>query len=222
QLYLGRYRVLYSALAKKTNAYWITGSIYERMPSGKYRNRAYIFKPDGSFVYQDKIHLTAYEKTSGIIESGEKLTVVATPWGNLGVLICYDSEFPALGHALGKAGVDLIAVPSCTETLHGALRIQISCQARALEQSVYVINACLVGECPYSEMIDVSTGHSGVFAPMDEPFPADGILAQAQTTKPELIICELDFEPLRALRQGGGAVHNYLDGHTQCSVEVLD
>ncbi len=63
----------------------------------------------------------------------EGLKAFETSIGKLGILICYDNEFPMLGRRLAEMGVELVLAPSCTDTLAGSYRVRIGAQARALE-----------------------------------------------------------------------------------------
>jgi predicted amidohydrolase len=74
-------------------------------------NRARFFAPDGSRAYQDKQIMTRFERYEWGIVSGEGLRVFETALGRLGILICYDAEFPLLARALVEAGIDILMVP---------------------------------------------------------------------------------------------------------------
>ena len=98
-----------------------------------------------------------------------------TALGRIGVLICYDSEFPLLARAQIEAGAQLLLVPSCTDSLHGYWRVRLAAQARALEGQCYAIQAPLVGNAEWSPAIDINRGAAGIFGPPDGAFPDDGI-----------------------------------------------
>lgn len=115
-------------------------------PDGKFRNRAWLFGPDGLIGYQDKQIMTRFEREQWNIDAGiEGLKAFATPIGRLGILICYDNEFPMLGRRLAELGVELVLAPSCTDTLAGAYRVRIGAQARALENQYAVLSAPTAG-----------------------------------------------------------------------------
>ena len=98
-----------------------------------------------------------------------------TPLGKLGILICYDNEFPMLAHmALPNKGVELILAPSCTDTLAGAYRVRIGAQARALENQIAVLASPTVGTAPWSPAQWTKTAAAPPFTcPPDYGMPAD-------------------------------------------------
>ena len=91
-------------------------------------NRAMLFAPEGQNGHQDKQIMTRWERDPWGIRPGGPLHLFNTALGKIGVLICYDSEFPLLGRALSEA--DMILVPSCTEALSGYWRVRIGAMAR--------------------------------------------------------------------------------------------
>ncbi|WP_375230374.1 carbon-nitrogen hydrolase family protein [Roseobacter sp. S98] len=141
-------------------------------------NRARLFAPSGGFGVQDKQIMTRFERDIWRVEGGGPLCVFDTALGKIGVLICYDAEFPLLGRAL--ADCDIILVPSCTEALSGYWRVRIGAMARALENQCVTVMSSLVGEAAWSDAVDVSTGAGGIFAPPDRGFPSDGVIAVGQ------------------------------------------
>jgi predicted amidohydrolase len=82
-------------------------------------NRASFFGPEGPLGVQDKQVMTRFEREQWDVVPGGPLKVFDTRLGRIGVLICYDAEFPLLGRALMEAGVEILLVPSCTEALSG-------------------------------------------------------------------------------------------------------
>ena len=141
-------------------------------------NRARLFAPSGGCGVQDKQIMTRFERDIWRVEGGGPLCVFDTALGKIGVLICYDAEFPLLGRAL--ADCDIILVPSCTEALSGYWRVRIGAMARALENQCVTVMSSLVGEAAWSDAVDVSTGAGGIFGPPDRGFPPDGVLAVGQ------------------------------------------
>ena len=100
-------------------------------------NRARFFAPDGSMAHQDKQIMTRFEREEWGVVAGGPLQLFDTALGKIGILICYDSEFPLLGRAVAEA--DLILVPSCTEALTGYSRVRIGSMARALENQCVTV-----------------------------------------------------------------------------------
>ena len=164
-------------------------------------NRARLFTPAGSVGIQDKQIMTRFERDVWRVQGGGPLQVFETGIGRIGVLICYDSEFPLLGRALSEC--DLLLVPSCTEALAGYWRVRIGAMARALEAQCVSIMSSLVGPAPWSEAVDISTGCGGVFGPPDTGFPSDGVMAQGVLNQPGWTFAEIDIEAIAHVRADG-------------------
>ena len=113
-------------------------------------NRAPLIAPDGRLAFQDKMAMTRFEAERWGVAAGAGPQVFDTPWGRLGVSICYDAEFPKHVRAQVEAGAWLVLVPTCTDSLHGFNRVRFACQARALENQCFVAMAPTVGEAPWS------------------------------------------------------------------------
>ena len=170
-------------------------------------NRAVLIAPGGGRAHQDKRILTPYERDVWRLgPGGAALAAIDTDLGRLGVLICYDAEFPALARALVAAGAWAILVPSCTEGAHGRARVAIAARARALEGQCVVALAMTTSapEDPYwCEAVGASTGAAGVYGPSDRGFPPDGVLAQGAVDAPGWTMADADPEAVAALRRGG-------------------
>ncbi len=198
------------ALARELNVTILAGSLPWRV-DGRFVNRAWLCTPDGAARYQDKIMMTRFERESWGVTGGEKLEVFDIPGAKVGVLICYDSEFPLLARQLVEQGAEVLLVPSCTDTEAGFHRVEISCRARALEQQCFVVQAPTTGTAEWSPALDVNTGRAGVFTPVDIGFPDDGVLAQGAPleTAPWLIL-DLPLARLVSVRRHG-QVTNFAD-----------
>jgi predicted amidohydrolase len=202
QTYLPRYLELYQRLSQQHQLYIQPGTL--PVKDGEYfKNRAYFFDKNGTYSFQDKIILTPVEISLGILEPATQLQLFNTEFGIVGIAICYDSEFPLLTHAMVKAGAKLIIVPSCTETQHGYTRVSISSRARAIENQCYIANSYLIGKLTNCDFISDHMGYAGIYSPADIGFPADGIIAQSQTTTFNLISAELNFKKLDEARHHG-------------------
>lgn len=175
-----------------------------------YMNRAYVFQPYAPRQYQDKQVMTRFEKEEWLIAPGEPLNLIDTPFGQLGICICYDSEFPLIGRQLIEMGAEYLLVPSVTETLAGFYRVRIGSQARALENQCYVVHAALVGTAPWSPAIDINTGAAGIYTPVDKGFPANGILAEGRLNEAGWVYATLDVASTQAIREQGSTL-NYQD-----------
>ncbi|CUH63930.1 (R)-stereoselective amidase [Thalassovita gelatinovora] len=193
---------LLSALAQEFGVYILGGSAPVE-EGGKVMNRAPFFAPSGGMDYQDKQILTRFERDDWGLVGAAPLKVFDTTLGRIGVLICYDSEFPLLGRALIEAGVEVILVPSCTEALEGYWRVRIGAMARALEGQCVTVMASLVGARPEIYAVEENTGMGGVFGPPDMGFPATGVMAEGTLGQPGWSYAEIDLDQIRAVRADG-------------------
>ncbi len=198
------------ALAREHGVTLLAPSLPWRLDDGRFVNRAWLCGPDGDLGHQDKQVMTRFENDEWGVAPGQGLRVFDTPAGRLGVLICYDSEFPLLARALVDAGAELLLVPSCTDTEAGFQRVRLSAQARAIEQQVAVIHSPTVGEALWSPAVDINIGRAGVYTPCDHGFPPDGVLTQAHDATPGWQLARLDLAEIRALRDHG-QVNNHAD-----------
>jgi predicted amidohydrolase len=204
------YVALYQSLAEQYQCYIQAGTFPVRIDSGAYRNRAYLFMPDGSVDYQDKLMMTRFENEQWFIESGTEIKTFDTEYGRIGINVCYDSEFPLLARQQVEAGCVLILVPSCTDTVAGYHRVKIGCQARALENQCYVVQSALVGDAVWSEAVDVNVGASAIYTPVDRGFPDNGILNVGTFNAVQWVIAEICLADVETVRQQG-QVFNYRD-----------
>ncbi len=138
------------------------------------------------------------------------LTLFESDWGNFGIQICYDVEFPIGAQLLGAAGAQLILAPSCTETVRGAARVHVGARARALENQCYTAVAQTVGEARWSPAVDINYGYAAVYAPPDLGLPPTGIVAQHSPQTPGWLVQDLDLQALQTVRKDG-QVLNFRD-----------
>jgi predicted amidohydrolase len=164
-------------------------------------NRAHFFSPDGGRGFQDKQIMTRYERDPMDMAACAPLKLFETALGRIGILICYDSEFPLLGRGLSEA--DLLLVPSCTEALSGYWRVRIGAMARALENQCVSVMASLVGEAPWTDVADTTTGAGGIFGPPDVGFPDTGVLAEGTLCQPGWTYAEVDPAAIAHVRADG-------------------
>lgn len=199
---------LHTSLAQRHGVYIIAASFPVKLPDGSYHNRAYFCAPDGQVDFQDKLIMTRFENELWGIRAGNEAKVFPTPYGPLGITICYDAEFPLIARRMVEQGARLILAPSCTDTVAGYNRVRIGCQARALENQCYVVMSPLVGSIDWSEAIDVNIGAAGVFTPVDYGFPGNGVLVMGEMNKPQWLIAELDLEKISYIRQHGQVINH--------------
>ena len=198
------------AAARRLRVWLLPGSLPMRRADGRVVNRAPLITPDGRCAMQDKRAMTRFEAERWGVAPGADPAVFETPWGRIGICICYDVEFPKHARVQVEAGAWLLLAPSCTDTLHGFNRVRIGAQARALENQCYVAITPTVGAAPWSAALDVNRGHAAVFGPVDRGFPEDGVLASGVMDTPGWVFCTLDPARIEAVRSEG-QVRNHRD-----------
>lgn len=197
-------------MALEYNINIIGGSHPTRTDDGDIQNVAYVALRDGSVHAQEKIHPTPNEAFWWNIRGGDALDVIQTDCGPIGVLICYDSEFPELARRLVDQGARMIFVPFCTDSRSGYMRVRYCCQARAIENQCYVIMSGNVGNLPNVDNMDIQYAQSCILTPCDLPFARDGIAAEASENVETLTIADVNLADLSWAR-AEGTVRNLRD-----------
>ncbi|OZV69321.1 carbon-nitrogen hydrolase family protein [Winogradskyella aurantia] len=187
----------------------ITGSMPE-VVKDKLFNVGYLCRRDGSLERYEKIHVTPDEEKVWGMQQGHELKTYETDAGRIGVLICYDSEFPELSRLLADEGMDILFIPFLTDTQNGYSRVRLCAQARAIENECYVAIAGSVGNLPNVNNMDIQYAQSAVFTPCDFSFPSNGIKAEATTNTEMILVADVDISLLRELH-AFGAVKNLKD-----------
>ena len=191
-----------AAFARRNACHVLAGTGPARSARGMV-NRAWLIGPEGAMAYQDKLIPTPYERDTLGMVSGAKLRIFDTALGRIGVLTCYDCEFPILARSLAQAGAEMILVPSCTDGPAGQTRVRQSARARAIESQCLVVQAPLVGRVAGCDLVDESTGRAALFCPPDQGLPDDGILAQGDTDAPGAVVADVDPGAILAPRRTG-------------------
>ncbi len=208
--YTERYIAFMQQLAISYNIHIIGGSHPTRTLDGKIRNICYVFLRDGAVYHQDKLHPTPNERYWWNIEGGGRLEAIQTDCGPIGVMICYDSEFPETARHLVDQGALILFVPFCTDERQGYLRVRYCAQARAVENQCYVVTSGLVGNLPDVENMDIHYAESGIYTPCDFPFARDGIAATCNANTEMLAFADLPLHNLFVSRNSG-TVQNLKD-----------
>lgn len=145
----------------------VAGGSHNRMAEDRsLRNTAYLVRPDGRVEPQDKLHLTSQEHDLGA-RGGDDLLVTTIGPFTAGLLICADIQFPELARYLVHKGADLILCPSLTWNRHGVHRVRTGCQARAIENQLYVVMG--VAEGTGEEILLVELDHDLLLASRENP-----------------------------------------------------
>ncbi|WP_339228038.1 carbon-nitrogen hydrolase family protein [Oceanobacillus sp. FSL K6-2867] len=199
--YTPQYIELFSRIAKNRKQIIIAGSHLERRED-KYFNIAYIFDEDGSYVEHKKTHIFPAEANWQTSE-GDNLEVYSIGPAKIGLAVCYESEIPEISRILSKNGAEIIFSPSYTFTEAGFWRVRHCAQARAIENQVYFVHCPTVGEP--GDPLPNGYGHSSILSPCDSAWPANGVIAEAETNKEMVITGTVEIDELYENRKTGAA-----------------
>lgn len=181
----------FSDIAKETGAWILVGSIAVHTGGDRLANRSYMFGPDGTIAARyDKIHMfdahlgekESYRESANY-QGGDRAVLAETPWGKVGLTICYDLRFPHLHRTLAKAGANIITVPAAFTVPTGRLHWHILLRARAIETGCFILAPA---QCGVHDTGRMTYGHSLIIAPNGE------IITEAADT-PGIIMAELDM-----------------------------
>lgn len=191
------------------------------MERGTLYNSSFLCHRNGKSEAFRKIHITPNEMKYYGMAGGNEVRVFDTDCGKVGILICYDVEFPELGRILAEQGMQILFVPFMTDTQNGYVRVRTCAQARAIENECYVAIAGSVGNLPRVNNMDIQYSQSAVFTPSDFAFPNDAIKAEATPNTEMVLIADVDLYALRDLHQYG-TVKNLKDRRTSLyKVELI-
>jgi predicted amidohydrolase len=179
-------------LAQELGVWFLVGTVHVRIADDRCANRSYLVNPSGAVVASyDKIHMFDAQLASGEVyresstfQPGTRAVLAETPWGGLGMTICYDMRFPGLYRKLAQAGAKMFTVPSSFTVPTGRAHWHVLLRARAIESGCFVFAPAQVG----SHAGGRSTyGHSLVVSPWGE------VLADASGSEPGMITAEIDL-----------------------------
>ena len=161
----------FADMARRHRAWVLAGTIAERIPrERRVFNTSILFRDDGSIaaVYR-KVHLfdvaipgRASFRESRFVAPGEGPVVAASPWGPLGLSVCYDLRFPEHYRALAFAGARVLLVPSAFTAFTGRAHWNVLLRARAIESQAWVVAPAQWGRHHASRH---SFGHTAVVDP---------------------------------------------------------
>ncbi len=165
-------------LSREIGVWHLVGSLTLMSDDGRMVNRSFLISPEGVVVASyDKIHMFDATLPSGTViressayRPGEHAVIAETPWGKLGMTVCYDLRFPQLYRALAQRGATMLAIPSSFQRETGEAHWHVLLRARAIENAAFVIAPALCGDHPGKRM---TYGHSLVIDPWGEVL-ADG------------------------------------------------
>ncbi len=188
----------FAALARELGIWLLIGSMPVRADERRIANRSFLFDPQGGIVARyDKIHMfdvdlpngETYRESNGV-KPGEQAVVAQTPWGALGLTICYDVRFAYLHRALAQAGATMLTVPAAFTVPTGQAHWHVLLRARAIETGCFVFAPAQTGEHAEGRR---TYGHSLIVSPWGE------VLADAGEA-PGYIVADIDLEQVAKAR----------------------
>jgi len=196
-------------LAISYNVNIITGSM-PFLDGDRLLNVGYLCRRNGAWDSYQKLHVTPDEEKFWGMVGGDRLSIHETDCGPIGILICYDVEFPELPRILAEHDMNILFVPFLTDTQNGYSRVRYCARARAIENECYVAIAGSVGNLPKVHNMDIQYAQSVVFTPCDFAFPSNGIKAEATPNTEMILVADVDLDLLRELH-AYGSVRNLKD-----------
>ena len=173
-------------------------------------NVGFLCRRDGTYETYGKVHITPDEAKSWGLSGGKMVKTFDTDCAKIGVLICYDVEFPELSRLLADEGMQILFVPFLTDTQNAYSRVKVCAQARAIENECFVAIAGSVGNLPRVHNMDIQYAQSAVFTPCDFAFPTDGRRAEATPNTEMILVSDIDPDLLNELHTYG-SVRNLRD-----------
>ena len=207
--YTEEIRDRFRELAISYNINIITGSMPYLKDDSLY-NVGFLCRRDGSVDMYEKIHVTPDEQKCWGLSGGKTIRTFETDCAKIGVLICYDVEFPELSRIMASEGMQILFVPFLTDTQNAYSRVQVCAHARAIENECFVVIAGSVGNLPKVHNMDIQYARSGVFTPCDFAFPTDGRRAEATPNTEMILISDVNLNLLNELHTYG-SVRNLKD-----------
>ncbi|WP_312751696.1 carbon-nitrogen hydrolase family protein [Epilithonimonas hominis] len=191
-----------SEFAVSYNVNIISGSM-PILEDGKLYNVSYLLHRDGKIDEYRKVHITPNERKYYGMTGGNEVKVFDTDCGKIGVIICYDVEFPELPRLLADQGMKILFVPYLTDTQNAYTRVRHCAAARAIENECYVAIAGCVGNLPGVNYMDIQFGQAAVFTPSDFAFPSNAIKGEATPNTEMTLIVDVDLNLLKELHYNG-------------------
>lgn len=190
------------SLAVSYNVNIISGSM-PILENNKLYNATYLCHRSGKTEEYRKIHITPNEQKYYGMVGGDKIQIFDTDCGKVGILICYDVEFPELSRIYADQGMQILFVPFLTDTQNGYTRVRHCAQARAIENECYVAIAGCVGNLPKVNNMDIQFAQSAVFTPSDFAFPTNAVKAETTPNTEMMLVVDVDLHLLDELHHFG-------------------
>ena len=195
------FKRLFESEAKERGQHIAAGSTLVECEGG-YENTTFLYGPSGLVHAHAKTHIFPPEADWRTVE-GNLVVAVDLPFARIGITNCYETEIPECASSLVEQGAEILLAPSFTFTEHGFWRVRHCAQARCIENQVFVAHCC-TGASPRG-LLPAGWAQSSILAPCDQPWPADGVLAEARANWQTVIQAVLDLDALQRNRATGAA-----------------
>ena len=190
--------LLIKDIAKEVDAWILIGSLAIDDGGARYKNRSFMIDSSGEIKAKyDKIHMFDVTLDNGqtyreseIFKPGDKAVMVSTPWGKIGLSICYDLRFAYLYRSLAQAGASILTVPAAFMHATGRAHWHALLRARAIETGSYVIAPCQYGKHGKAR----TYGHSLIVDPWGE------IQAEGNANNHDIVTAILDLDRVGEVR----------------------
>ena len=181
---------VFSDLARELGVWLLAGSLAIRVSETKTANRSFLFSPEGQITARySKIHLFDVNLPSGekyresnTVAGGDEAVVASTPWGGIGLSICYDIRFPHLYRDMAKKGAFAFTAPSAFTETTGKAHWHVLLRARAIENGAFIIAPAQGGLHANGRR---TFGHSLIISPWGDVLVEGG-------TEPGIFAAEID------------------------------
>ncbi len=201
--YTDRSKAFMTKLAVSYNINIIGGSHITMADDAELRNTCSVFLRDGAVYTQDKLHPIPSEREWWNIKGGDRAAIIPTDCGPIGVMICYDNEFPELARCLADQGALMMFVPSCTDERRGYMRGRDCCYAHAIENQHCMGLSGVVGNLPNVGAIDVHYAESCILTRSDFQFARNGVAAYTAPNTEAIAMADLALLNLLTSRYSG-------------------
>ena len=191
--------VRFAALAKELGVWIMAGSISVLLPEQKILNRSILIDANGNIVAEyDKIHLFDVDlptgeihRESATVKPGDRAVVAQTPWGGVGMTICYDLRFASLFRVLAYKGAAILTVPAAFTVPTGQAHWHTLLRARAIENGAFVLAPA---QCGTHEGDRKTYGHSLIIDPW-------GVILAEAGEETGVILADLDLSAVKTARE---------------------
>lgn len=189
----------FTGFAADLQVWLLGGTLSVKLDEARVANRSYLIDSSGIVrATYDKIHMFDVDledgesyRESATYRPGETATLAETPWGLLGMTVCYDLRFPHLYRELAKAGASLLSVPSAFTRPTGRAHWEVLLRARAIENGAFVFAPAQCGEHPHGRL---TYGHSIIIDPWGD------VLAEAGE-EPGYIVADIEMTQVAEVRR---------------------